>query len=142
MQGKSSKKKALFWARELAVLCAVLALAIGLGARPVAAAPFAYVTNYNSSTVSVIDTATNTVVATIGIEGKPIAAAVSPDGKRVYVACQGSFAGVSVLETASNTVTAKIAVGNGTDGVAVTPDGKHAYVASAGSPTRTPPMFR
>jgi YVTN family beta-propeller protein len=46
-------------------LCA--ALALGIGARPAAAQSFAYVTNSDSNNVSVIDTATNTVVATVPV---------------------------------------------------------------------------
>ena len=47
-------------ARAFIVLGAVLILAAS--ARPAAAAPFAYVANSDSNTVSVIDTATNKVV--------------------------------------------------------------------------------
>jgi YVTN family beta-propeller protein len=46
---------------------------------------FAYVTNSGSSSVSVVDTATNTVKATIGVGARPIVA-LTPDGSRVYVA--------------------------------------------------------
>ena len=35
------------------------------------AAPFAYVANYNSNNISVIDTATNTVVATVAAGSGP-----------------------------------------------------------------------
>ena len=45
-------------------LFAVLAMGLGLLASPAEAAPFAYVVNNGDNTVSVIDTATNTVVAT------------------------------------------------------------------------------
>ena len=47
-----------------------------------------YVTNYGSNTVSVIDTATNTVTATVTVGTNPRGVAVSPDGKKVYVANQ------------------------------------------------------
>ena len=36
------------------------------------AAPFAYITNQSSDTVSVIDTATNTVVATVAVGDNPV----------------------------------------------------------------------
>jgi YVTN family beta-propeller protein len=79
MQG--SVRSRVFWAR-LIVFGAVLALAFG--GRP-AAAPFAYVANSHSNSVSVIDTATNKVVGTPiptppGLE--PVAVAVAPDGTR------------------------------------------------------------
>ena len=60
-KGKGSRAA---WARPFAVLFAVLAIGLGLMARPVEAAPFAYVTNEQAG-VFVIDTVTNTVVATI-----------------------------------------------------------------------------
>jgi YVTN family beta-propeller protein len=46
----------------------------------------AYVTNIVDDTVSVIDTATNTVVATVAVGNAPGAVAISPDGTRAYVA--------------------------------------------------------
>jgi hypothetical protein len=54
MQG-TMRSRAL-WAR-LIVFGAVLILAFGIS--QAAAAPFAYVANFNSNTVSVVDTATN-----------------------------------------------------------------------------------
>ena len=43
------------------------------------AAPFAYITNGVSETVSVIDTATDTVVATVRVGSGPIGVAVNPE---------------------------------------------------------------
>ena len=62
-----------------------------------------YVPNYGSDTVSVIDTATNTVITTIPVGATPWGVAVTPDGSRVYVANSGDNA-VSVIDTISNTV--------------------------------------
>ena len=45
----------------------------------------AYVTDSNDDTVSVINTATNTVIATIPVGTSPGDVAVNPDGTRVYV---------------------------------------------------------
>ncbi len=50
----------------------------------------AYVANVQSGTVSVIDTTTGTVTATIPVGADPIDMAVSPDGSTVYVANEGS----------------------------------------------------
>jgi YVTN family beta-propeller protein len=44
-------------------------LVAAFSARPAEAAPFAYVANFIGNTVSVIDTATNTVVATVPVGG-------------------------------------------------------------------------
>ncbi|MGH9264317.1 MAG: beta-propeller fold lactonase family protein [Acidimicrobiales bacterium] len=115
-----------------AVLAMVVAstLAVAIGASPAYAAPGrAYVANTVSDTVSVVDTATNTVVATIPVGDQPNALAVRPDGTRVYVANGGSDT-VSVIDTATNTVVATIPVGNFPQGVAVRPDGARVYVAT------------
>lgn len=48
-------------------------------------APFAYITNLEDNTVSVIDTASNDV-KTVPVGTRPKGVAVHPDGSRVYVA--------------------------------------------------------
>jgi YVTN family beta-propeller protein len=120
------------WARGFIPLFAMLAMGLALAASPAAAAPVAYVANFLSGTVSVIDTATNTVVTGTrpdsAVIGGPTAVAVTPDGKHAYVAI--SNANSVVIDTATNKVVATIPVGNGCYGVAITPDGKHAYVAN------------
>ena len=59
MSSNNSNGSGAAWARGFVALFAGLAMGLGLMASPAAAAPFAYVTNFSSSTVSVIDTATN-----------------------------------------------------------------------------------
>ncbi len=98
------------------------------------AAPFAYITNESSGTVSVIDITTNTVVATIPVGNNPFGVAVNPAGTRVYVTNGGSN-NVSVLDTAANTLIATVAVGNIPQGVAVNPAGTRVYVANGSSNT-------
>jgi YVTN family beta-propeller protein len=76
-----------------------------------------YVANsgsFNPSTVSVIDTATNTVSATVPVGLGPVGVAVKPDSGKVYVANEGANT-VSVIDTATNTVIATIPVGNAPD---------------------------
>src|SRR5215831_9495250 len=96
----------------------------------------AYITNSRDNTVSVIDTATNTVVGSpvpVGIE--PWGVAVTPDGSKVYVTDLSSN-NVSVIDTATNTVVGSpIPVGSQPYGVAVTPDGSKVYVATIGEDT-------
>jgi YVTN family beta-propeller protein len=88
-----------------------------------------YVTNFFASIVSVIDTATNTISATIPVGIFPNGVVVTPDGTKVYVA--NDFGNtVPVIDTATNTVIATIPVGNAPLGVAVTPDGTKVYVAN------------
>jgi YVTN family beta-propeller protein len=93
-----------------------------------ASAQNAYITNNGGNTVSVIDTATNTVSATICVGNRPYGVAITPDGAKLYVTNQECT--VSVIATATNTVTATIQVGNRPYGVAVTPDGGKVYVAN------------
>lgn len=108
--------------------------------------PFAYVSNFNDHTVSVIDTANNVVTATIplpegfaGTARSPLGVAVHPTRNLVYVANVGNSlrgAGfVSVIDRTTNTVTANItevpgsAIGFcGMKGAAVNPSGTRLYV--------------
>src|SRR5262249_25544096 len=113
----------LAWLRALSLGL----LGVMLGSTPAEAKPFAYVTNFGSNTVLVIDTATNTVVATVPVGRFPRGVAITPDGTHAYVANEFSFT-VSVIDTATNTVVATVPVGINPVGVAITPDGTHAYV--------------
>ncbi len=89
----------------------------------------AYVANFGSDNVSVIDTSSNTVIATVMVGTQPQGVAITPDGTSVYVAnCGGD---VWVIDTSSNKVASKFLVGGCPTGVAVTPDGTRAYVTQA-----------
>jgi PQQ-dependent catabolism-associated beta-propeller protein len=55
-----------------------------------AAGELAYVTNEDSQNLSVIDTKTDSLVATISVGTRPRGVKVSPDGRTVYVALSGS----------------------------------------------------
>ena len=107
---------------------------------------FVYVPMFGEDIVKVIDTSTNTVVATItGSFAKPISSAVTPDGKRVYVTNRnGKYITVidsDPLSLTCNTVLTTVTVAGPTwdppvSGVvkafpidiAITPDGSRAYV--------------
>jgi len=90
-----------------------------------------YVANDNGDTVSVINTADNTVTATVAVGGWPCAIAVNPAGTRVYVANSDDDT-ISVIDTADNTVAATVSVGDGPCAIAVNPAGAFAYVANFG----------
>ena len=96
----------------------------------------AYIPNAASSSVSVIATATNTVIGSpIPVGNNPFGVAVTSDGSKVYVANHFDKT-VSVIDTATNTVIGSpIPVGNNPFGIAVTPDGSKVYVANEGSNT-------
>jgi YVTN family beta-propeller protein len=73
--------------------------------------------NYNG-TVSVIDTATNNIVATVNVGTLSYEVTVSPDGTKLYVTNSGSNT-VSVIDTATNKVTATVNGLNNPQGVAI-----------------------
>jgi len=98
------------------------------------AAPFAYITNWGGNTVSVIDTATHTVIVIVPVGSNPHGVAIHPDGTKVYVTNFGSNT-VSVIDTATHTVIATVTVGSGPIGVAIHPDGSTVYVANEVSNT-------
>jgi YVTN family beta-propeller protein len=109
---------------------------------PAKATTFGYVANVSDSTVSVIDTANNAVVATINLSvgtspaSTPVGVATTPDGTRAYVSNVGGAtdqdtivgAFVSVIDTASNTVVNTIYVRTWPVGVAFAPErGDHRH---------------
>lgn len=92
----------------------------------------AYVPSAGGSSVSVIDTASNTVVAAAPVGSGAVGSAVHPAGTRVYVTNTASRT-LSVIDAATNAVVATIPLGEGDVeplGVAVTPDGSRVYVAN------------
>ncbi|WP_316785175.1 Ig-like domain repeat protein [Streptomyces sasae] len=94
----------------------------------------AYVANEGDDTVSVIDTATNTVTATINVGSSPFGVAVTPGGAFVYVTNVASDS-VSVIDTATNAVTDTISVGTAPFGIAINTAGTRAHVANEGDDT-------
>ncbi|MCK7621873.1 IPT/TIG domain-containing protein [Streptomyces sp. RS10V-4] len=114
----------------------LLAVEIPVGHAPIMAAitpdgRHVYVTNFGSSSVSVIDTTTRSVITTIGVTSGPWGVTVSPDGLRAYVACFGVDR-VAVIDTATRTITASIPGLDKPLGLTVSPDGSRLYVASQG----------
>ncbi|MEJ0047919.1 MAG: YncE family protein [Rhodospirillales bacterium] len=93
-----------------------------------------FVTDDIANTVSVIATASNTVVATIPVGTNPQGIVVGRGGNTVYAANVASD-NVSVISTATNAVTSTIDVGTAPVGVSVGPNGKTLYVANSKSNT-------
>src|ERR1044072_2664410 len=109
MTNLTQKSSTQFFGGGVRVVTLALFLVV-FGASAALAQTRGYVTNSGNNTVSVIDTATNTVVATIPV-GSPQGIAVTPNGAFAYVANADSNT-VSVISAASNTVVATVAVGN------------------------------
>lgn len=95
----------------------------GAGAKPMGSAispdgDFVYITNGRGKTLSVISTASDSVVATFEVGERPWGVGVSPDGKRIYTA-NGPDGTVSVIDAAARNVITRIPVGKSPWGVAV-----------------------
>jgi|GEM_PF-1943002 len=93
------------------------------------AAPFIYVGNDNDTTVSVIDAATDDVIATIDLGVQPnLGVDITPDNSTVFVACTDNT--VKRISVATNTlISPDISMGAATpNDLAVTPDGLYVYV--------------
>jgi YVTN family beta-propeller protein len=118
----------------------VATVTIGLDTRPagIVVTPDGskvYVANDLVDTVSVISTATNTIVGTIPVAPGPRGIAVTPDGSKVVVASR-NFGGalqssVTVIDTATDTVMATVNLDTAAFAAFVTihPDGRRVYVS-------------
>src|SRR5690349_11096108 len=115
MTHKSSKQ---IFGATIQVILALVFVVFGAGAA--LAQTNAYVSNRGDNTVSVINTAANTVTATIPVGSNPNGIAVTPNGAILYVV-NSSSNNVSVINTASNTVTATVPVGTLPQEIAVSP---------------------
>ncbi|MEK7476240.1 MAG: bifunctional YncE family protein/alkaline phosphatase family protein [Candidatus Coatesbacteria bacterium] len=94
----------------------------------------------SSGTLSVVDLAAGRESSQIETGLHPAGLALSPDGKRLYVACTNADL-VTVIDTAAGTALGAIPVrpnpalpyGSASNAVAVSPDGKTLYVANGGN---------
>ena len=91
---------------------------------------YAYISNYVSKTVSVVQTSTWTPVATIAVGYAVQWMAMSPDGTKVYV---GSFDSANSthlvsIGTATNTVQKTLSLNGFQSAMVISPDGKRLYL--------------
>lgn len=90
----------------------------------------AYATLGTANRVAVIDTATDSVVASPLVDTYPAGIAITPDGKKVFVA-HVDVRTIKVLDTTSNTIAATFTLpgtGSPSGDMVVTPDGTRLYV--------------
>jgi YVTN family beta-propeller protein len=78
--------------------------------------------------VAVVDTTTNGIIKTIQVDSAPMLAAVSPNGRWVYVPTHDTDA-IAVVDARTNTVVKKFSVPPNPHSVSFTPDGSRLYVA-------------
>ena len=81
-----SLKMSSFRVRLMIMLALLGCISIGAGLKTASAQSRAYVGNRFDNTVSVIDTGTNAVIATVPVGSSPFGVAITPDGARAYVA--------------------------------------------------------
>ncbi len=87
-----------------------------------------YVTDEGSN-FSAVDTDTNRIVMTTGVDTQPQSVAISQDGTRAYVASRSEYT-VSVIDTATFDTVAVIPVDRDPVDVAVSPDGSRVYTSN------------
>jgi YVTN family beta-propeller protein len=95
--------------------------------------PLAFIANYGSGTVSVLDTTTSSVTATITLPSgaEPVSVALSPDGEELYVADAGNE-DVEVYSTGTNDLAETVSTDLARpDALAVSPTGTYLYVGDA-----------
>lgn len=95
------------------------------------AGPLAYIATAGNK-LTVMDTSSGTVAATLAVGGLPVGVAVNAAGTYAYVSNQGENT-VSVVDTSSNKVATTIGVGLYPLGVAIDPKGARVYVANSGN---------
>ena len=96
------------------------------------AQPYAYVTNYNTGALSVIDTATDTVVDRVPDVGNGHIV-LHPDGTTAFITDRGSNT-IAVMDVATRQVVDRLPVGAFPWALAVTPEGDRAYVVRLNVP--------
>jgi len=130
----------------LAVLLVILA---GCAKEPEKAKGYRiYVTNERSGDLSIIDSTTHTVVATVPLGKRPRGIHASPDGKLIYVALSGSpiagpgvdedslppadksADGIGVFDVAQGKLVKMLKSGSDPEEFDITMDGKQLYVAN------------
>jgi YVTN family beta-propeller protein len=88
-----------------------------------------YVTDWYEASVTVLNSQTGEMLATIPVGNTPEGIAVTPNGEYVYAGNVASF-DVSVIDAVTNTVVTTIPTAYSPYGIAVSPDGQEVYVAT------------
>jgi YVTN family beta-propeller protein len=90
---------------------------------------YAYVTNREDNTLSVIETATWTVTTTVPVGQLPLGVAVDPPGTLVYVTSFDDDT-ITMIDTRTHTVIGRVSAGPGPAGLAFNAAGTHLYVTN------------
>jgi YVTN family beta-propeller protein len=93
----------------------------------------AYVANFYSNSLSVVDTGSGTVFRTVPVGVQPVQVVMSRDGRYAYVVNSGAVnvaGSISVLDTTTNTVARTLSVGFNPVRLALATRGPWAYVVT------------
>lgn len=90
------------------------------------------VANPDSNSVTLLETASRSLIAEIPVGVSPLSVAISPDGGRAYAANQGDDS-LSVISLPAGVVTATLPVGDRPSGVAASPDGRLLALSETGA---------
>jgi len=93
---------------------------------------YVYVANFGSDNVTVINSATDTIVQSIAVGSYPYGVAYDPSNQYMYVTNGGSD-NVTVINSATDTIVQSVTVGSGPQGVAYDPSNQYMYVTNSGS---------
>ena len=92
-----------------------------------------YASNEADTTLDVVNVKTLKVTKKIALTGHPNNIAITPDGRKVYVAIARAPGALDVIDTASQAKNKTISVHGGVHNVNVTPDGKYAVAGMVGA---------
>ena len=108
-----------------------------LSATTASAAPFAYVTNEHSGTVTIIDVATDRPVLNLHTGGRPRGIQTSADGRTIYVARSdpqyrnhNPLDAILNIDVAHRKILAYLDAGSDPEQFAVSRDGKRLYITN------------
>jgi YVTN family beta-propeller protein len=89
-----------------------------------------YVVQYDAQRVDAVDVQAGKVVRSIDCPAPPTGLAVSADGAKLYITCEGPAGVVCIAEAATGKVVGQIAVGHTPGAPVLSPDGARLYVSN------------
>ncbi len=98
---------------------------------PAPGGELAFVANTGSNDLSMIDTVSNQVVATVAVGQRPDGLAVAPSGARAFVLTTGSLdsGNLRIVDLTAPGASTTLNLDNGPQGLVITPDGGTIYVS-------------
>lgn len=124
----------MFYAVSPKIAKPVWSVPVGQGPKGFALTPDqtrAYVANFNSGTISVVDLVAHRVIGTIPVGQYPWDVSINPDGSRAYAAMRTGTT-FPIIDTARNAVIQNFEVGSPTSSIAVSVDGQRIYLGTDG----------